>query len=40
MAGEGTYVKLSEDHNPLQNVTPGELNQAIDIEKVPITYIY
>ncbi|KAL7125912.1 hypothetical protein ABFS83_14G148400 [Erythranthe nasuta] len=34
MAVDGTYVKLTEDQNSLQNVTPGELNQAIDIEKL------
>lgn len=31
---EKTYVKLSEDQNSLQNITPGELNQPIDIERV------
>ncbi|KAL8555938.1 hypothetical protein ACS0TY_003670 [Phlomoides rotata] len=28
-----TYVKLTEDQNSLQNITPGELNQPIDIER-------
>ncbi|KAG6434477.1 hypothetical protein SASPL_106114 [Salvia splendens] len=31
---EGSYVKLTEDQIALQNITPGELNQPIDIEKV------
>lgn len=31
---EGSYVKLTEDQIALQNITPGELNEPIDIEKV------
>ncbi|EPS72623.1 hypothetical protein M569_02139, partial [Genlisea aurea] len=31
---EGTYVKINEDsHHSNENITPGELNQAVDIEK-------
>ncbi|XP_059633898.1 cell number regulator 6-like [Cornus florida] len=28
---EGTYVKLTKEQAPLQNITPGELNQPIDV---------
>ncbi|CAK9188420.1 unnamed protein product [Ilex paraguariensis] len=31
---EGTYVKLTKEEEALQNVTPGELNQAIDVERL------
>ncbi|XP_073157810.1 cell number regulator 6-like [Henckelia pumila] len=31
---EGSYVKLTKDQASLQNITPGELNQPIDIEKL------
>ncbi|KAK4397420.1 UNVERIFIED_CONTAM: Cell number regulator 6 [Sesamum calycinum] len=31
---EGTYVKLNEDHHSGENITPGELNQAIDVDKL------
>ncbi|KAG8391572.1 hypothetical protein BUALT_Bualt01G0201500 [Buddleja alternifolia] len=28
---EGAYVKLTKDQTPLQDITPGELNQPIDV---------
>lgn len=32
----GTYVRLTkEQESSLQNITPGELNQPIDVQKVP-----
>lgn len=31
---EGTYVKLTKDHNSLQDINPGELNQPIDVARV------
>ncbi|XP_051132398.1 cell number regulator 6-like [Andrographis paniculata] len=34
MDGERTYVKLSEEQRQLQNVTPGELNEAINIDQL------
>lgn len=31
----GTYVRLTKDQeSSLQNITPGELNQPIDVQKV------
>ncbi|GFQ08671.1 cell number regulator 6, partial [Phtheirospermum japonicum] len=31
---EGTYVKLTKEQKPLQNITPGELNQPIDVAEL------
>lgn len=31
---EGTYVKLTPEQASLQNITPGELNQPIDVARV------
>ncbi|GER31195.1 PLAC8 family protein [Striga asiatica] len=31
---EGTYVKLTKKQKPLQNITPGELNQPINVEEL------
>ncbi|KAL3649424.1 Cell number regulator 6 [Castilleja foliolosa] len=31
---EGTYVKLTREQKPLQNITPGELNQPIDVAEL------
>ncbi|KAL6569321.1 Cell number regulator 6 [Orobanche minor] len=31
---EGAYVKLTKEQKPLQNITPGELNQPIDVAEL------
>ncbi|XAR54166.1 hypothetical protein NMG60_11029187 [Bertholletia excelsa] len=37
MAEGSSYVKLTKEQESLQNVTPGELNQPIDIDRVNAT---
>lgn len=34
---EGAYVQLTKDQASLQNITPGELNQPINVDKVYTT---
>lgn len=37
---ESRYVKLTKDHLPLEDITPGELNQPIEVPQVTFHFFY